>query len=51
MSTDEVVETVDVDGQSDRAVERVMTGMLVNLAPGYRLVDTKWASEDEAGHD
>lgn len=47
-NTREVVHTVDVTGRNERAIERIMIGMLTNMSDEY-FIDDSEAYKDEGG--
>ena len=40
--TGEVARSIDVTGKSERAIERCMSGMLINIGQDWRVHDTEW---------
>ena len=41
LETREEIHRVDVTGRSERSIERVMSGMLINMSPDYFIDDSE----------
>jgi hypothetical protein len=46
ITTQKVIHKIDVSGKNDRQVEKVMSGMLRNMADEFRVEDSK---DDKSG--